>query len=190
MYVLMSIMSTYCRHTSHEHRAVRADHVHQLGFMPRWGSPGAAAPLLPPAGYPGSTAASADATPVGASGSCGTASAAPSCWQRALMSIAVNGSVCRARPLCARRAVRRRLLTLYWSTGWCGWRGYCGWSREWLAWARVLHQSATNVCAFAYVRRIRMVYTKVLSFQKAVYLLYKRSASTPDKCFGKCPLAK
>ena len=42
------------------------------------------------------------------------ASAAPhvrpaSCWHTA------PGSVCRARPLCARRAVRRRLLTLYWS---------------------------------------------------------------------------
>ena len=127
MYVLMSIMSTYCRHTSHEHRAVRADHVHQLGFMPRWGSPGAAAPLLPPAGYPGSAAASADATPVGASGSCGTAFATPSCWQRALS--AVRAHFARGGP-CG------DVSSLF--TGRCEWRGSCGWSREWLARARVL----------------------------------------------------
>ena len=39
-----------------------------------------------------------------------------------------------------------------------------------------LHQSATNVCAFAYVRRIRVVYTKGTTFSKGslTFLVYAR----------------
>ena len=77
-----------------------------------------ASPFLPPAGYPGSTGASAGVSPVGASGSCGAASAAPSCWWRAMSTVCApfaRGRQCGDVP------------SLF--TGWCGWRGSCGWSR-------------------------------------------------------------
>ena len=63
-----------------------------------WRSPpGAAAPLLPPVGYPGSAAASADAAPGGTSGSYGVASATPSCWRWVLSAVRAHftgGGLC------------------------------------------------------------------------------------------------
>ena len=54
----------------------------------------------------------------------------------------------------------------------------------------LVHQSATNVCAFAYVRRIRVVYTKGTTFSKGslTFLVYARHVCMG--CMRKVPLKK